>query len=437
MSKEYNSLLLTKFLSATDEKDIIYFLEKIGEIGDPIFLYPVYEAYKNNKISHISHYYISIISKLESEDVSRIAMEIGDNKDIQMNDMVYVLEIFDKFKIYNKHAMEISLRALGMYVKNDDSDEYELYSIISYFKSANALKDIQNVLMKIFFSEKFNTKSKEYALGKWIEADTKNNLQFIIDSIKNKQTNKNEEVLIARVVSTWNGPLANELKLIIKTSENNEARYIIENVEENKAQLKLKEKKNIENKERIDKVYGNAALIEKIIILREKINDMSMRNTDIKFPIFPQNEAIVLQLKVANDDATLIKSCVNLREIIQNLNNDLGGHGLDIVDIRKLLTSSEESDFNKSINKLYIYLHSRKINIDESVYGLKALNQITGLIGAHSKSEKPKLLKKLKIAQLDKDYNEEAYDVVHKRLLEMYLDSLNLLLNALSSIDDL
>ena len=49
MSTEYNSILLAKLSSVTDEDETTDLLEEIEEIGDSIFLYPVYQAYKNNK----------------------------------------------------------------------------------------------------------------------------------------------------------------------------------------------------------------------------------------------------------------------------------------------------------------------------------------------------------------------------------------------------
>jgi DNA-binding transcriptional MerR regulator len=172
--------------------------------------------------------------------------------------------------------------------------------------------------------------------------------------------------------------------------------------------------------------------VETIITLREKINDVARSDKHIGFSIFPQNEAIFLQLKTANDDATLIRACVNLRGIIQNLSEDLSNHGLTTEEIKKLLPDTAEENLNKSVNKLFLYLSSRKFTVDNSVFGLKQLNQIVGLIGAHPRDEKDKLIKKLEEAKLDKAYREEEWDILHRSLLEKYINSLNLLLESIN-----
>lgn len=184
--------------------------------------------------------------------------------------------------------------------------------------------------------------------------------------------------------------------------------------------------------EKTKKNYSNGELIEKIGTLREKINNASNSNKYIGFSIFPPNETIYLQLKTANNEATLMKACVNLREIIQNLNkDDLGKHGLNYEEIKKLLPDTAKEDINKSINKLFLYLSSKKFNVDNSIFGLTQLNQIVGLLGSHPKNEKEKLIKKLENAKLEQMYKKEEWGILHQNLLEKYINSLNLLLKAI------
>jgi hypothetical protein len=87
MSTEYNSILLAKLSSVTEEDEITDLLDEMGEIGDSIFLYPIYQAYKNNKISHISHYFLFAISKLNSNDIIQIAFEVGENQKNKFADL--------------------------------------------------------------------------------------------------------------------------------------------------------------------------------------------------------------------------------------------------------------------------------------------------------------------------------------------------------------
>ena len=429
MSTEYNSILLAKLSSVTRADEIIDLLNEMGEIGDPIFLYPIYQTYKKNKISHISHYFISAISNLNSSDIIQIAFELGENQKTDMTDLTYVLEIFDKQKIYEQRAIKIALGALDTFISKKSFYEYHLYSVITYLKNAGSLNLIENELSTIFTSEGFNIKSREYALGKWLEVDPKKNLQIIIDHFDDIKQNNELENLVAKVISNWKGTKIEELKQMIEANGGLQAKYIIKRSKEKDEEKK--QKANIEKKEEIKKIYSNADLIETISTLREKINDVGRSNEHIGFPIFPQNETIFLQLKTANDEATLIRACVNLREIIQNLSKDLGNYGLSIDESKKLLPDTAEEDLNKSVNKLFLYLSSKKFKVDNSVFGLHQLNQIVGLMGSHPKSEKEKLIKKLEEAKLDKAYREEEWDILHRTLLEKYINSLNLLLEAI------
>jgi len=429
MSREYISMLLAKLSSTADEDDMTELLDEIKGTGDPVFLYPLYQAYKNNKINYISHYFIATMGNLNSSDVVSIAFEIGENPEICVADRIYVLDIFDREKVYEKRAIAIALSTLSTFIQEKPSNEYELYSIISYLKNANFLNHIEDDLLAIFVDKGFNTKSRKYAFGKWLEVNPEKNLQNIIDKFHDIKENKDQEILIAKVISGWSGSKSEILKQRIEIDGSVQAKCI---TKESREKDKKKEQKNeTAKKEVVKKNYSNADLVEKISILREKINDVARQNKNIGFSIFPQNETICLQLKSANDDATLIKACSTLREIIQNLSKDLGNHGLTTEKVKILLPDTAQDDFNKSINKLFLYLSSKKIKVDNSVFGLKLLNQIVGLIASHSKNERQKLIKKLKEVKLDKIYLDEEWDILHRSLLEKYIDSLTELLKAI------
>lgn len=429
MSVEYNSILLAKLSSLTDEDELVDLLDEIKEIKDPIFLYPLYEAYKKNKESYVSHYFISTISELNSNNVIQIALEIGEDSKSNIVDIEYVLEIFNQRKIYEQRAINIALKAFQKFITKKSDSEYSLYSIISYLKNAGYLNFIENDLFKIFISNEFNLKSRQYAFGKWLKADPKKNLQLIIDNYNDIRQNSEQELIIAKVICGWKGPKVEELRDIIEINGGLQAKNIIKRFKEKDEEKK--QKTIFEKNKILEKIYSNADLIEKISLLRKRINDVAKANKNIGFIIFPPNEAIFLQSKIANDDATLIKACVNLRDFIQNLNNELSNYGLSDDEVKKLLPDTAEQDLGKSINKLFLYLTSKKFSVDNSVFGLKQLNQILGLIGAHPDKDKIALFKKLEEVGLDKAYNNEEWDIIHQSLLEKYINSLNLLLNTI------
>lgn len=429
MSTEYNSMLIAKLYSTVAREKTMELLEEIEEIGDPIFLYPVYDAYKKNKNTYISHCYISTLNSLNSNDVIQVALEIGENPETNIIDMAYVIEIFDKRKFYEQRAIDIALASLSMFISEINTNEYNLYTIVSFLKNVGSLSNIESELLSIFINDKFNTKSREYVFGKWLEIDPKKNLQTIIDNFGEIKQNDEQESIIARVISNWTGTKIEELKKVIEENGGIKAKYIIKRAREKDEEKK--QKVTEEKQQVVQKQYTNADLVEKISILREKINDIAKSNENIGFYIFPPNEAIFLQLKTANDNATLMKACVGLREIIQNLNNDLGSHGLSTEEIKTLLPDVAKEDYNKSLNKLFLYLHSKKFKVDNSIFGLKQLNQLVGLIGSHPVAEKDQLIKKLVAVNLDKAYQEEEWATIHQNLIEQYEKSLSMLLEAI------
>ena len=426
MTIEYNSMLLAKLSSDISEDEMTNLLDDIGKLGEPIFLFPLYQAYKNNQISHISHYFLSAISKINSPDIAKIGFEIGENLSTSLTDIIYVLEIFDKAKTYNQRAVNIALLALRRFINDNDPDEYDLYSIISYLKNNNKLAIVESSLLTILSDKKFNTKSKEYAFGKWLEINPKQNLQAVIDGFEDIKKDNKKDIIIAKVIRTWKGTKTEELKNLIEKNGSIEASNIIKRSREKDLEKNQKEidKKN----ELVKKTYSTADLVEKISTLREKINEASITHENIGFKIFPPNEVIFTQLKTANDDATLIKICVRLREVIQNLSPDLGNHGLEVAKIKKLLPDTSNEDVNKSINKLFLFLSAKNFKVNDDVFGLRKLNRVVSLLGAHAVGEKNNLIKTLNENGLIQCYKEEEWGVLHKNLLKYYIEFLQKLL---------
>lgn len=432
MNAEYNSKLIAELYSTTKEKKLLELLKEIEEINDPIFVYPVYEIYKKNTIKYISHYFLVTLNELNSSAIIPIAIEIGESPETSNTDRIYAVDIFEKRKYYEKPAIDIALASLSWFIK-ETGYVHKLYTIIPYLKDAGLLSNVEDDLRSIHLDDRFDTKVREYAFGKWLEINSKKQLQTIIENFEEIKEDEEYEALIARVISHWKGAKIEELKEIILEKGGIKAKHIIERAKKKKEE---KEKKAESVKQQtVQERYSNADLVEEIVGLREKINDAARSHKNISFLIFPQNEAIFSQLKAANDSATLMMACVNLRGVIQNLSKDIRTHGFDNETIKKLLPDTAEHDFNKSINKLFLFLHSKQFKIDADLFGLRKLNQILSLLGAHPKSEKPKLAEELKNAKLYEAYENEEWAVLHQNLLTKYRDSLSTLLKAIKNAD--
>ncbi len=219
-------MLITKLYSTINEDEMEELLEEIGEIGDPIFLYPVYETYKKFKNRSIPHYFIIALKKLNSNNVIQVALEIGENPGTKNSDRIYVLGIFDKTKYYEQSALTIAIRSLSIFM-TEISHEFDLYSIVSFIENADMLNKIESELFSIFENDNFNTKAKEYAFGKWLEIEPKIKLQGIIDNFSEIKQNNAKESIIARVISYWKGTKIEELKILIEKEGGVKAKHII------------------------------------------------------------------------------------------------------------------------------------------------------------------------------------------------------------------
>lgn len=428
MGTEYNSKLIAELYSTTQRNKLMELLNEIEEINDPIFLYPVYAIYKRNKKESYSHYFLVTLNKINSSEIVPIAIEIGEDPETNNTDRVYAVEMFEKRKYYEKRAISIALASLLLFIK-EKSDYYNLYPIITYLKDAGLISDVEDDLQSIYLDDQFDTNVRVYAFGEWLKINPTKKLQAIIENFDEINEDEEYEALIARVISKWKGPMIEELKEIILKKGRTKAKHIIETAKKKKQE---KEKKAESVKQHaVQEKYSNADLVEEISGLREKINDAAKSHKHIGFSIFPQNEALFSQLKTANDNATLTKACVDLRDVIQNLNKELGNHGLDNEAMKKLLPDTAEHDFNKSINKLFLFLHSKQFKIDADLFGLRELNQITSLLGAHPTSKKTELVKKPKDAKLYEAYEKEEWVVLHQNLLKKYIGSLSMLVKAI------
>lgn len=432
MDTEYNSKLISELYLATEEETILEILDEMSETKNPIFLYPIYEAYKKHKDAFYSHYFLSSLGELNTDELIPIAINIGEDQDTSNKDLGYVVDIFKKKKYYKENAINIALTNLSLFI-DQGGDIYDLNTIVPYLEEAGLISKIEGYLKSIYTDDKFNINTRRYALGKWFEINPKKHIQCVIDDYDRIKNNENYETAVAKVVCKWKGLKIEELKKIILSKGSLRAKHIITTNQKKEKERNEKEK-NLEQ-QIIKEKYSNADLVDQIIGLRNKINSASRLNSRIEFTIFPQNEAIGQQIKTANDEATLVKACVDLRGIIQNLNKQFENHGLEIEEIKKLLPDAEEHHFNMSINKFFLFLHSKKFKVDSSIFGLRELYQVLGLFGAHSVNEKEKLEKKLEKMCLYKYYNEENWVFLHQNFLKMYKDSLDKLLKVINESD--
>ena len=97
MATEYNSKLIDDLYQTRSADDAVRVLDEINEIGDPVFVYPIYAAYKRFSSSSSSHFFIDALDVIESREVLTIIVEIVSNPDISSVDFTFALPIFLKY----------------------------------------------------------------------------------------------------------------------------------------------------------------------------------------------------------------------------------------------------------------------------------------------------------------------------------------------------
>lgn len=419
MSKEVEGKLISDLLTSNNDEKIEELLREMENIGSNSFVFPIYELYKKSTTKHMSHYFLASLNQFDSNEVIKMAMEVGKNPDTSLTDKSYVIEIFLKRKFYENEAIIIGTKFLSSLAENKKCDIYDLNPVCTYLIEAGK-SDIVDTKILSFFTNKVNKMDvRTFSLNLYIKFDPNNRVQELIDKYDDLKKDEDTDITIAKVLTWWKGPTVDKLRNLIKNSGNIRAKHVIETYERKKE--KEKKEAEIKNEENIQKTYSNSEIIANIIQARENLNAASKRNLVIGFGLLNQNESIFKQFIAANDEATFNKACADLRSFITDINPELkrANIGYNIDEIKDLLPDVQESDYNKSINKLFLFIKSKKLEIDFGVLGLRELNRLLNLsLHPEAKDDYLELLKNLNLID---HYNHQEFAQLHKIILEKYL----------------
>lgn len=414
MSSEYNSKLIDDLYQTSDPEKAKRILEEIREISDPIFIYSLFTGYKKFKYASNSHYFIAALNEIKSKEVLNVLTEIISDPEVEPLIYTYALGGFLRYEYFEHDIISKAKLILYEFVANQTNINLE--NLLEYLKKAGAISELTDQLRTIFEDDKFEPEERLLSLSYLLNTDSKKWVQFYIDN-HTKIVNKQAEILLSKTLISWRGPLVEELKGKITKDGGSRAREIIESAQKREAEVKEESAK----KESIS--YSNSKVITEIVELREKINRLSSIEKNIGFSIFPLRESIYKQLEAAIDEAGLINCCIELRSLFQDIEKAVGDHGISFEEAATIIPGISKEDFNKSINKLHLFLYSRKIEVDADLYGLRTVNRLVNL-WAHPdrKKELISLLEKLTILEM---YKKEDWTSLHRRILELYRTSLD------------
>ena len=436
MSKEFEGKLISELLSAKSEKKIKELLDEINNINSPSFCYPLYEVYKQNKKEAYSHYILGAMRSINSDEIISIALEIGNESDTSVVDLGYIIKILKDRKFYNPDSVKIGLNYFDQIIKQPIfCHTQDLDVIYTYSVDAGFFEKIESKIQMIYKDNNFELETRIYALNLNIILNPDIRIQELLDNYANLKKDEDLDIIIAKISTKWKGSQVDKLRELIKNTGGIRAKHIIESYEQKKEDEIVKAEK--EKEEVIQKTYSNADIIEGIVKIRNEVNSVSKIKSNIKFELLPQNESIVKHLIASNDKPNFIQICSELRSYISEFNNNI-----KIVDSEysneeksKLLPdNTATSDYNKPINRIFLFLKSREYELNNDVFGLRILNQIANLVTHPKEEDKFKeLLKKENILQL---YEKEDFVSLHRTLLTKYLDFLQELLRSLKAKKD-
>lgn len=424
MAAEYNSLLISRLYAATTTKEVEDTLDEIREEKDLVFVYPVYDAYLRFKTTIIRHIIIGCLNTLESKETLELLKKIAtdDSDDLVFS---YTTAGLLRYKFFSEEITEkAKLVVLNYSIKNTN---IALDYLVQYIEASGHFEDIEDDLKDVFEDKDFDLEDRKIAIGYLLKRDSKKWLQYYIDQYDT--FDPDTKILLSKKIQNWEGSLSNKLKDLIVEKGPVRATEVIVKSREAKAKDEKTAKAKEGEKEEV--TYSNSALVSAITSTREKVNTASTVHAEIKFPLYNPDDSIFKQMETAKTEEAMVMRMAALRDHIQNINKEVGNHGVSFEQAKLIIPGISEQDFNKSLNQLTLLLHSRKIISDSDLFGFKNINRAVNLF-THAK-EQPELIKALAVISLAEEYKSRNWPSLHKGMMEQYLKCFEKLLSALQS----
>ncbi len=424
MSDDYNSKLLARLYNPRNEKELTNTVEEMTRIGSEIFLYPLLDVYKKNQNTFITHYFIIAISAIKSDSAKNLLITLFKDPNTKDLDKMEIISYYEKIEYYDTESIKYSKDKI-LHITQLPNPEFEdgmnLTAILYYLSKGKRIDiEIQKTLQEVIFNKETDPDITPTSIRYWLKSDT-NNFDYLIEKYLISR-NDDLDIMLSEELLKWQGTKVEKLKKLIKENGYIRAKEII---------LKAEENKHSKDTEKESIVYSNSGLVAEIRELRKKINFMSIGLVVIKAELFNQNEALIEQQEVATGLEHLGKKCIELREIIQDFSSITKTHGMTLTEAQKILPGIKDEDINKSLNSTHLFLVSKGIPVTCNFFGLKRLNQLLSLVGAHS-GDVSDLVTILKSYNLYELYKENKFELLHKSILEEYKKSLLLMEKAFS-----
>jgi len=419
MSEKSNIELITNLFTETDHHELIDIVSQIKEINNSILIYPLFNRWKQLKDSSISHYFISAIGEIDSNESLDVAKKmIKMNLKHSKTDLSYIFEIFIKFKHSDQNAINMAILTIEEYSLGKDFYGYQLRKPLNYLEFVNFINRVEDPLRKILQNNSLGNEVRSIALEYLMKHDQKKEVKYILDHYEVLKSKKFNLLLVKEIIK-WPKELCFELRQIILKNNEDRALEIMYQHDKNNLVSKIKEIKN--------NIY--LGLIHKGRI-------------KYGFHIFKTSEELLKQNKLINSEGDFKLACTDIRHMLFQEIKEPIVISMSVEDIQKLFPERPkkeiEDKFKKmtfsKIDKLVIFLNQIGVNVDNNLYKIKDLNRIVGLTG--HKEEKNKLIELLKKHQLNKLFDNKNWNLLHEGLLDLYKYSLEKILESIENINE-
>lgn len=426
MAAEDNSRIIAQLYKSKDDKEIIRLLEDVEEIGDPVFLEPLVALYETHIKESFSHYFLTALGEIKSSEtgphLQRLLKKVSVEKP---GNVAWVLSAMESHNYFPSEAGEIAKMHIHYYSDEVIREKLSLTEIdlrytLSYLEKSGKIKEIRD-LLRALLSSTLERGDKLTAVRFLIKIDPKDEFARFIRIFEAEIKDTDVEIILAKELANWGGGNADTLRDLIFENGSRRAKEIISQQKEKEEREEKKRERMAQQEESI--VYNNAKIMTEIGALRRSINLKTLASPNFKFKLIPDNDLLIQQIESANDEGGLNNACTGLRSIVQDFDSEISNHGYSDEDVSKLLPNTTSQEQKKTLNQLYLYFTRRNIPIDSNLYGLRKLNRILTLFGAHPENEKEfaEMLQKNGLATAFRDGD---WSKLHSQILIMYKEAL-------------
>lgn len=440
MAQEYNSHLISRLYRAKTFRQLEEILEEIQNIKDPIFIYPLRDCFLLHQGKSYEHYIISALNSIESPDVISVLKEITlYNPDASDSIIIWALDAFVD-RAYINDDLTFKVKAFlkntvdNIVANKDENAYYDLHSIMRYLLASNQIdEENRNQIRSIFLNDREGGRDERtVALRYMLKIDARSELNYLIDNFETLHNNPTAEIILAETIINWQGPKSDQIKNLLKTRGGERAKDIV-TADEQKQQRVEAQKKEEEDKKTANQ-FSNASLVKNLSDLFNKANQLAQSvATGIK--IFEDTSQLPQHLEPSSDRQSIIAACTSLRSIFEKINEkiyELCGYGEE--EIKMMLPAGISiQDYNKPLNRLFLYLKSINVDVNDDIYGLRKLNTAFTKLGSHQQDQEG-LIKAFQNINALKLLNEEKWDQLHTHLLTEIMKSLEQLNSNLAKV---